>query len=319
MRIFYRVRDNGIEIVRCFGNDSKVVLPEKIHGTEVVQVAPYAFSGQKEKEEGNIRQYETEKSRLFSDSERLLAGTFIKEIIFPDTIKEIGKYVFYGCKCLERLQFSNGLTHIGGGAFTGCSGLRSLKVHMQNGNRSCVDEILGELWQRIDVTFCYGKDHTKAVLIFPEHYEEAVENTPARILYTQHHGSGNNYRQCFYNKEVDYNKYDSLFSVAAAWDEPGVLADMALCRLAYPYRLAEKYKTAYTNMIQQRYREIIPHLIKKESISEIKLLSAYSIWNQEMLEYAIELSSIERRTEILSLLMDEKQKSFPSKRKKYIL
>ena len=63
--------------------------------------------------------------------------------------------------------------------------------------QSCVKEILGELWQRIDVTFCYEQEGRKAVLVFPEHYEEAVENTPARILFTQHHGSGNNYRQCF--------------------------------------------------------------------------------------------------------------------------
>lgn len=28
----------------------------------------------------------------------------------------------------------------------------------------------------------------EAKLLFPEHYEEAVENTPARILETHHHG-----------------------------------------------------------------------------------------------------------------------------------
>ena len=64
-----------------------------------------------------------------------------------------------------------------------------------------------DLWQRIDVVFyegCGNEERGKisARLVFPEHYEEAVENTPARILFTQHHGSGNNYRQCFYNKEM---------------------------------------------------------------------------------------------------------------------
>lgn len=319
MRIHYRVRDHGIEIVRCFGNDAKVVLPEQIQGMCVTRVAPYAFSARKAKEDEDVRQYETGEDRLFIDGEHLLAGAEVKEIIFPNTVEEIGNYVFYGCKCLERLEFSDTLSSIGSGAFTGGGSLKSLKVHMQNGNRSCVNEILGELWQRIDVTFCYEKEHANAVLVFPGHYEEAVENTPARILFTQHHGSGNNYRQCFYNKEVDYRKYDSLFSVAAVCDEIEVLADLAFCRLGYPYQLAGKYKVSYINLIQKRYKEIIKHLIKSESYQKLKLLSTYSLWTLEMLEYAIELSAIEGASEILSHLMNEKHKSFYKERKKFIL
>lgn len=91
-----------------------------------------------------------------------------------------------------------------------------MNVFLMDGEKSCVKEILGELWQRIDVTFY--RNYVKTVdrqdanlqnidpqivnrqstdreteivkLVFPEHYEEAVENTPARILFTQHHGTG---------------------------------------------------------------------------------------------------------------------------------
>ena len=45
---------------------------------------------------------------------------------------------------------------------------------MKSGRQSCVKEILGELWQRIDVTFCYEQEGRKAVLVFPEHYEEEM-------------------------------------------------------------------------------------------------------------------------------------------------
>ena len=59
--------------------------------------------------------------------------------------------------------------------------------------------MLGEMWQRIDVNFRYEyeedgieksdimhrrENKSEARLVFPEHYDEAVENTPARILYT---------------------------------------------------------------------------------------------------------------------------------------
>ena len=91
---------------------------------------------------------------------------------------------------------------VGTGAFTGCSGLKELVIHQKKGIKSCAKEILGELWQKIDVDFLYENGEAggkRAHMVFPEHYDEAVENTPARILFTEYHGSGTNYRQCFYS------------------------------------------------------------------------------------------------------------------------
>lgn len=44
---------------------------------------------------------------------------------------------------------------VGTGAFTGCSGLKELVIHQKKGIKSCAKEILGELWQKIDVDFLY--------------------------------------------------------------------------------------------------------------------------------------------------------------------
>ncbi len=43
MRIHYRVSGEGIEIVRCFGTDSQVVIPEQIEGKPVIKAAPMRF------------------------------------------------------------------------------------------------------------------------------------------------------------------------------------------------------------------------------------------------------------------------------------
>lgn len=319
MKLYYQIKNNCIEIIRCFGNDTKIVLPEQIDGLPVTSVAAYAFSDRKTGEEGQVFVYRNNELGLFGEEEHLLAGNCVEEIVFPGTVREIGNYIFYGCKRLRKLEFYHTLMQIGSGAFTGCSALKSLTVHMEGGSQSCVKEILGELWQRIDVTFCYGETNEKAVLVFPEHYEEAVENTPARILFTQHHGSGNNYRQCFYNKEIDYRKYDSLFSVAAARDKAGVLADIAFGRLEYPYQLAENYRAAYKNLIQDRYKEIIKYLLEKENFPGIRVITENGIWNGEMLEYALELAARQGKTEILSNLMNEKQKNVPKKTKRFEL
>ena len=55
MKIHYRVSGEGIEIVRCFGTDSQVVIPEQIEGKPVIKAAPYAFSARKDKEEIDVQ------------------------------------------------------------------------------------------------------------------------------------------------------------------------------------------------------------------------------------------------------------------------
>ena len=145
MKIHYRVKKNTIEIIRCYGTDSRVVLPEEINGLPVVSAAPYAFSAHKDGEE-DTETWESEDVISFGE-ERLLAGEEVQEIVFPDTLKEIGRYIFYGCKKLERLEFSDTLMQVGTGAFTGCSGLKELVIHQKKGFKSCTKEILGELWQ----------------------------------------------------------------------------------------------------------------------------------------------------------------------------
>ena len=39
MKIHYRIKNNAIEIVRCYGTDDRIVLPEEIKGLPVVSAA----------------------------------------------------------------------------------------------------------------------------------------------------------------------------------------------------------------------------------------------------------------------------------------
>ena len=318
MKVHYRILENGIEIVRCLGLDSKVVIPKMIEGKAVIKVAPYAFSSRKATEELDVHVCEVEDSISFGGEEKLLAGLEVEEIILPDTVEEIGRYIFYGCRNLRSLQFSSHLKQVGSGAFTVCSGLSRLKVYMKEGKQSCVKEILGELWQRMDVIFSY-EDGTEAHLVFPEHYEEAVENTPARLLYTHHHGSGNNYRQCFYNKELDYRKYDELFSMAVVMDDLDVLIDLSFGRLEFPYELTKKNELEYINYIRCHLNEIVKYLIQEKNLHRLRFISEKNIWSEEIIEEAVDFSAQAGETEILSFLMNEQHKLFPKKKKRFEL
>ena len=62
---------------------------------------------------------------------------------------------------------------------------------------TCLREILSELHQALRVDLKAPDGALKARLIFPEFYEESVENTPARIIMREMHGCGHMYRYCF--------------------------------------------------------------------------------------------------------------------------
>ena len=306
MKIHYRIKNNAIEIVRCYGTDDRIVIPAEINGLPVVSAAPYAFSAHKDGEE-ETEVWESEDAVSFGE-ERLLAGEEVWEIVFPETLKEIGRYIFYGCKKLERLEFSDTLMQVGTGAFTGCSGLKELAIHQKKGIKSCAKEILGELWQKIDVDFLYENGEAsgkRAHMVFPEHYDEAVENTPARILFTEYHGSGTNYRQCFYNKELDFAEYDSLFDMAVVMDKLEVLVDMSFGRLRYPWQLSEKAKKQYEDHIRGNLKDIGEYLVESGNLNGLELLSREKLWNREGLEHSIDVASRKKDMEISAFLMNE--------------
>ena len=317
MKVHYRIIDNDIEIVRCFGTDPEIVVPEEIDGRPVKRMAPYAFSARKDREDEDVLVFETDEERMFSSEEKLLAGQTLESVRLPDTMEEAGRYLFYGCRNLRELHFSNRLKNIGSGAFTGCRSLSALHVRLLDGDRSCVHDILGDLWQRIDVTFYKGG--TEARLVFPEHYEEAVENTPARILFTQHHGSGNNYRQCFYNKEIDYRKYDGLFYSARAQDDVNVISDLIFARLMYPEDLTKEAQKAYEDYVREHALPVAEHLTDTEDLAALKEFSARELWTRESLTGVVHYASGQGKRAVLAFLMNETHRLYPERKKKYEL
>ena len=323
MKIYYREKSGGIEIMRCFGIEGRVEIPGMIEDKLVVSAAPYAFSSHMDEKEElkNAGLWEVSDGLGFGGEEHVLAGNDVEEIVFPDTLKEIGRYIFYGCGNLRKLEFSDSLMQIGCGAFTGCHALEKLTVHMRQGKKSGVKEMLGEMWQRIDVNFLYEyeedgieksdimhrrENKSEARLVFPEHYDEAVENTPARILYTEYHGSGSNYRQCFYDKELNYQEYDRLFEMAVAMDKLEVLVDMSFGRLEFPYELTGKARENYREYISKNLGDIAEYLVKQEDMHRLEVISLQKLWTLEGIDSALDCASKRKETEVSAFLMNER-------------
>lgn len=323
MKIYYREKSGGIEILRCFGIEGRVEIPGMIENKLVISAAPYAFSCHMDEKEDlkNASLWEVSEGLGFGREEHVLAGNDVEEIVFPDTLKEIGRYIFYGCGNLKKLEFSDSLMQIGCGAFTGCHALEKLTVHMKQGKKSGIKEMLGEMWQRINVNFLYEyeedgieksdimhcrENKSEARLVFPEHYDEAVENTPARILYTEYHGSGSNYRQCFYDKELNYQEYDRLFEMAVAMDKLEVLVDMSFGRLEFPYELTGKARENYREYIRKNLGDIAEYLVKQEDMHRLEVISSQKLWTLEGIDSVLDCASKRKETEVSAFLMNER-------------
>ena len=157
----------------------------------------------------------------------------------------------------------------------------------------------------------FGKSGEFAKLIFPEYYEEGVENTPARILETHFHGCGYRYRQCFTDKKVDYHQYDSLFKVAKVYEKQDILIPMALGRLMHPYELAEEHEADYRQYITEKLEETGIYYLKRENWHEgLAYLIRKGVSKSEEAEQLITLASKAEHTEAVSFLMEEKKKRF---------
>lgn len=125
------------------------------------------------------------------------------------------------------------------------------------GERSGFKEMLSELRQTLRVTLCRREADGKtaqARLIFPEYYEESVENTPARILFIETHGCGHRYRYCFVNRQFQFRGYDELFPHVKVQESEELVTELALGRLLYPMELTPRFEAMYREYVKEHWK-----------------------------------------------------------------
>lgn len=318
--IHYKRKEEGIEITGCFGEDGQIVLPDEIEGLPVISIAPYVFAEAKtDPDDLILRNKEVPDIKVDrhaqGKAERICAEQ-VESVWLPKGVTEIGRYAFYRCRNLKTLILSDSLLEIGGGAFTGCR-LEAVEIHFFQGEKSCLRSIVDEIRFAVRARLFYEGEEAR--VLFPEHYEEAVENTPARLLVTHHHGAGGYYRQCFYDRELDYKKYDELLYRTRAEEELGTAVELVMNRLCYPYRLEPAAKDRYKTFLQECLKEASGILAEQENQDGLVLLEREGLWTLEALEAAMERAAQSKKTEVLSLLMDMRYRCFPKKQKTFEL
>ena len=244
----------------------------------------------------------------------------IQEIRIPDGIRELGNYTFYGCRNLMTLEMTDSVKTIGGGSFTGCGALRKLHMLMEPGGASCIRNVVSETFHEVYVSIRFRNSSKGAELIFPEYYEEGVENTPARILETHYHGCGYKYRQCFLEKKVDYQGYDRLFYLAKVNEKPEILLPMAMGRLLWPWDLGSQAEEEYLEYMKEHVLECGLYYMEQEDWNQaFSYLGQRKLWTEEAMDQVIREASGKGRAEMVGYLMEEKRRLFAKRKKTFDL
>ena len=272
MRYAYEIKNGCAVVRRCYDFGNEAEIPSEIDGHPVTELGAYAFSAHMDREQfwhelgnrtvkiWNPETGEQEVSEPDAETVPGLQGMQVETVRLPEGLRKIGAYAFYNCNALSELHFHSSLKDLGAGLFTGCHHLRRLNVTLDETETSCLKEILIEVPEKIAVTV---EGQLRAKLLFPEFFEESVENTPARILMTHMHGSGMNFRNSFYMKKLDFRAYDACYYMAKAEEDFDTVLEMTLNRLQYPVGLSEDRREDYESWLNghlvQAFEKAVEH------------------------------------------------------------
>lgn len=306
----YEKTEKGIRILRCYGVSSTVSVPGELEGLPVTELADYAFADGMENEPEN------------TSGLPCICGNDLEELYLPESIRRLGRYVFYNCLQFRKLSCYSTVSYMGAGGFTGCGRLSHLEMHQKAGP-SCLRELLQDLKQTVLVD-CYLKDKSQKEdlacrLVYPEFFEEAVENTPARIISTQTHGMGIQYRNTFRNTQIVFPEYDKLFETGKYNMDTAAIIEMAVERLSYPYALSGHARAEYALWLREHLEEGAAYFLGQGRAKEVKWLAESFAETREELELLLKAANRQSGTGFVSLLMDALHRRFPAKKKKFAL
>ncbi|HIX15518.1 MAG TPA: leucine-rich repeat protein [Candidatus Hungatella pullicola] len=325
----YERKENFIRILGCLTCDGVIKVPEQVEGLPVTELAPYVFSSGTGKDEvmeklaGNILWCEDDGTALsHGQAEQQECywkgkGVPVSQADLPDSIIRVGRYGFYNCSSLSRLSFSSRIKDLEAGVFTGCSHLSYLKVRVDEQRRSCLQEVLSELRHQLTVEYICSRG--KALLLFPEMFEESVENTPARIIMREMHGCGHMYRYCFDQSQFQFHRYDSLFPHIKVQEPERTVVQLAMGRLRYPLGLQPQYESVYETYLREHIEETVKEVMAGRNMEQISWLAVRLGDTRENLDRMIEEGNKAGLMEAVSLLMDQRHRQFGVKKKRFSL
>ena len=243
----------------------------------------------------------------------------LEDIQLPDGLLSIGDYAFYNCRNLWQINLPQNLCEIGCGMFKNCESL----THINRYGHTFLQDILADMSHQITLTLRYPTETKEkwdvVTLLFPDYEYEFVENHPARVFTQVNYGSGYLYHQCISSSDVDFKRYDELFSLAKREDTNGTIVGIALNRLRYPYRLFDEPRKGYLAYLDRNLIAVAKILIETNDLENLKFITSLGIVTEDRIDTIIDFASLDKKVESLSFLLDYKHTHFSRKERTFEL
>ena len=263
--------DGAIAVVRLYGDDPEVELPEEIDGKPVTVLMPYAFSekavapgaGLAGDAVSGALTFDGLSSELSAGTICELAGDFISSVKLPDSMKQIGELCFYQCRNLREICFGGGEIEIGSDAFMNCRSLSTIRIRARAEEPTSLRQILAG---RSQATVVWFED---AAVFFPEYQERYDLIGPAHIFELNIEGEGFRARKCFNGDRFDLTLYDEVFKKAVDTEEEKTLCRMASLRLCLPVSLSDGDRQVYQSYLLAHMESFCDEMIRQRDLSII--------------------------------------------------
>ena len=155
-------------------------------------------------------------------------------------------------------------------------------------------------------------------LRFPQYYEEGKENTPARIIEIIYHGTGHQYRNCFLSRVLQFDRYDEVFPLSAAQENPGTNVPLILNRLRSGPAPKQEVMLRYLEYLRQETQTVMEQILTEREFDpdqELLMLDREGFFTPEIIEESIQAASQRGCTQAVSCLMEIRSRRFPRKMK----
>ena len=283
-------------------------VPETIGGEPVTEIGPRAFYGCRE----------ISRIILPKTVERIGAYAFaecrgLERFVFPDTVAAIGDYAFYNCMALKEITLGRSLCAIGYGAFKNCLELSKISMVISPGKKNCLNSILQDEFQEVDVTISYvdeaGKCVSEARLVFTDYQYEYVPEIEARQFNWETYGSGDSYRISIRDTDIDYGKYDSVFPVAMVEDDEATLFKIVAGRLCRPHKLLPESRERYEAYVAENMPRILEQIFgagaaEAQSEQLFRYILEHRLLKEKDISLALDLAQRCQKTHMTAMLMD---------------
>ena len=313
-RLKLRREGEGVTILRAATCDADAVLPDELFGLPVTRLSDRCLAPGAADVPGEELELRCGVPEGDFDNRR------IRRLTLPGALKSVGDYAFLNLREMEELCLSDALQGVGGACFMNCRAFSRLDLTRSGDAQGpALAAIVSALPQELLVTV-HGGAEGELRLVFPEYVERYEENSPARHFDFKIGGAGYPYHNVFRSRRLHFSDYDALFpGMLAVEHEEDTALRLAFCRLRSPAGLTETAQRRYRAYLEGHRLEALRYALQTKDAESLRLALTLPGLAEPELAAALDQARAAGNTEAAAVLLEERHRRFPGKKKAWDL